>query len=105
MESYWKNEHICGRPLGLRFDKKEWRIVHCGCLLWVDEGTKVLMRNMVFPNGLSLSKDRSFFVFTEAGRLRRYGLKGEKSGTSDIFVDLTGSPDNVRANENRERFG
>lgn len=20
--SYWKNEHICGRPLGLRFDKK-----------------------------------------------------------------------------------
>uniref|UniRef100_A0A7N0RJP9 Strictosidine synthase n=1 Tax=Kalanchoe fedtschenkoi TaxID=63787 RepID=A0A7N0RJP9_KALFE len=53
---------------------------------------------MVFPNGLSLSKDQRFFVFTEAGRLRRYWLKGDKAGTSDVFAVLTGSPDNVRAN-------
>lgn len=28
--------------------------------------TTVLVRNMQFPNGISLSKDRSYFVFCEA---------------------------------------
>ncbi|KAB1226973.1 Adipocyte plasma membrane-associated protein [Morella rubra] len=64
--------------------------------------TTVLMRNLQFPNGVSLSKDGSFFVFCEGaiGRLRKYWLKGEKAGTSEVLAILPGFPDNVRTNEN-----
>ncbi|GAU41669.1 hypothetical protein TSUD_272530 [Trifolium subterraneum] len=63
--------------------------------------TTVLVRNIQFPNGISLSKDGSFFVFCEGsiGRLRKYWLKGEKAGTSEILAILPGAPDNVRVNE------
>uniref|UniRef100_UPI0005CB491B protein STRICTOSIDINE SYNTHASE-LIKE 3-like n=1 Tax=Fragaria vesca subsp. vesca TaxID=101020 RepID=UPI0005CB491B len=66
--------------------------------------TTVLERNLQFPNGLSLSKDGSFFVFCEGakGRLRKYWLKGEKAGTSEVFAVLSGFPDNVRTNNNGE---
>lgn len=33
-------------------------------------------------------------------RLRKYWLKGEKAGTSEILAILPGYPDNVRVNEN-----
>ncbi|KAH7541839.1 protein STRICTOSIDINE SYNTHASE-LIKE 3 [Ziziphus jujuba] len=171
--SYLKNEHICGRPLGLRFDKKtgdlyiadayfgllkvgpegglatsltteaegvplrftnDLDIDEEGNVYFTDSSTKyqrrnfmqlvfsaedsgrllkynpntkettVLLRNLQFPNGLSLSKDGSFFVFCEGsmGRLRKYWLKGEKAGTSEIFAILPGFPDNVRTNEKGE---
>ncbi|XP_026656672.1 protein STRICTOSIDINE SYNTHASE-LIKE 3-like [Phoenix dactylifera] len=171
--SYLKNEHICGRPLGLRFDKKTGDLyiadAYFGLLKVGPEGglatpltteaegvqlnftndldideegniyftdsstnyqrrnfmqlvfsgepsgrllkynpvtneTTVLLRNLQFPNGVSLSKDGSFFVFCEGsrGRLSRYWLKGEKAGTSDIFAILPGFPDNVRTNEKGE---
>ncbi|XP_061372438.1 protein STRICTOSIDINE SYNTHASE-LIKE 3-like isoform X2 [Gastrolobium bilobum] len=125
--SYVKTEHICGRPLGLRFDKKTEGNVYftessakyprrnfiqlvfsaddTGRVLkynTVTKETTVLMRNIQFPNGISLSKDGSFFVFCEGiiGRLRKYWLKGEKAGTSEIMAILPGYPDNVRVNEN-----
>ncbi|BFG30270.1 protein STRICTOSIDINE SYNTHASE-LIKE 3 [Prunus yedoensis var. nudiflora] len=169
--SYLKNEHICGRPLGLRFDKKTGDLyiadAYFGLLKVGPEGglatpltteaegvplrftndldideegnvyftdssttyqrrnfmqlifsaedtgrvlkynpttkeTTVLEKNLQFPNGLSLSKDGSFFVFCEGaiGRLRKYWLKGEKAGTSEVFAVLPGFPDNVRTNEN-----
>uniref|UniRef100_K7M2Y1 Strictosidine synthase conserved region domain-containing protein n=1 Tax=Glycine max TaxID=3847 RepID=K7M2Y1_SOYBN len=64
--------------------------------------TTVLMRNVQFPNGISLSKDASLFVFSEGmnGRLRKYWLKGVKAGTSEILAILPGFPDNVRVNGN-----
>ncbi|KAJ7981258.1 putative Strictosidine synthase [Quillaja saponaria] len=169
--SYLKNEHICGRPLGLRFDKKtgdlyiadayfglmkvgpegglatslaneaegvplrftnDLDIDEEGNVYFTDSSTKyqrrnfmqlvfsaensgrvlkynpankettVLERDLQFPNGVSLSKDGSFFVFCEGshGRLRKYWLKGEKAGTSEILAILPGFPDNVRTNEN-----
>ncbi|XP_061372429.1 protein STRICTOSIDINE SYNTHASE-LIKE 3-like isoform X1 [Gastrolobium bilobum] len=169
--SYVKTEHICGRPLGLRFDKKTGDLyiadAYFGLMTVGPEGglatslvteaegvplrftndvdidtegnvyftessakyprrnfiqlvfsaddtgrvlkyntvtkeTTVLMRNIQFPNGISLSKDGSFFVFCEGiiGRLRKYWLKGEKAGTSEIMAILPGYPDNVRVNEN-----
>ncbi|PIN07307.1 Strictosidine synthase [Handroanthus impetiginosus] len=66
--------------------------------------TTVLVRNLQFPNGVSLSKDGSFFVFCEGsvGRLSKYWLKGEKAGTSEIMAVLPGFPDNVRTNEKGE---
>lgn len=168
--SYVKTEHICGRPLGLRFDKKTGELyiadAYLGLLKVGPEGglatslateaegvplrftndvdvdsegnvyftesssiyqrknfmqlvfsgddsgkvlkynpatkeTTVLVRNVQFPNGISLSKDCSFFVFCEGsiGRLRKYWLKGEKDGTSEILAILPGAPDNVRVNE------
>ncbi|CAL0303971.1 unnamed protein product [Lupinus luteus] len=169
--SYVKTEHICGRPLGLRFDKKTGDLyiadAYFGLLKVGPEGglatslvteaegvplrftndvdvdsegnvyftessanyqrrnfiqlvfsgddsgrvlkynpstkeTTVLARNIQFPNGISLSKDGSFFVFCEGviGRLSKYWLKGDKAGTSEIFAILPGFPDNVRVNEN-----
>lgn len=171
--SYLKNEHICGRPLGLRFDKKTGDLYIADAYFGLmkvgpegglatsltteaegiplrftndldidDEGnvyftdsssvyqrrnflhlvfsaessgrllkynpvtkeTTVLERNLQFPNGVSLSKDRSFFVFCEGaiGRLRKYWLKGEKAGTSEVFAVLPGFPDNVRTNKDGE---
>lgn len=35
-------------------------------------------------------------------RLRKYWLKGEKVGTSEVMAVLPGFPDNVRTNENGE---
>ncbi|XP_057455871.1 protein STRICTOSIDINE SYNTHASE-LIKE 3-like [Lotus japonicus] len=169
--SYMRTEHICGRPLGLRFDKKTGDLyiadAYFGLLKVGPEGglatslvtevegvplrftndvdvdtegnvyftessaiyqrrnfvqlvlsgddtgkvvkydpttkeTTVLLRNIQFPNGISLSKDGSFFVFCEGlvGRLRKYWLKGEKAGTSEILAVIPGAPDNVRVNEN-----
>ncbi|KAL5720715.1 cohesin loading factor Ssl3 [Ranunculus cassubicifolius] len=171
--SYLKNEHICGRPLGLRFNKKTGDLyiadAYFGLMVVGPEGglatllvneaegvpfrftndldidddnniyftdsstkyqrrnfmelifsgedsgrvlkynpitkeTTVLVRNLQFPNGVSLSKDKSFFIFCELsiGRLRRYWLKGEKAGTTDIFANLPGIPDNVRTNDQGE---
>lgn len=168
--SYLKNEHICGRPLGLRFDKKtgdlyiadayfgllkvgpegglatsltteaegvplrftnDLDIDDAGNVYFTDSSTKyqrrnfmqlvfsaedsgrvlkydpttkettVLARNLQFPNGLSLSKDGSFFVFCEGsiGRLSKHWLKGEKAGSSEVFAVLHGFPDNVRTNK------
>ncbi|KAL6894049.1 hypothetical protein ACP4OV_008147 [Aristida adscensionis] len=78
-----------------------------GRLLKYDPHTKettVLHRNLQFPNGVSMSKDGSFFVFCEGsrGRLSRYWLKGEKAGTVDLFAILPGFPDNVRTNKEGE---
>ncbi|GMP91752.1 hypothetical protein CsSME_00042301 [Camellia sinensis var. sinensis] len=171
--SYLKNEHICGRPLGLRFDKKtgdlyiadayfglmkvgpegglatsltnevegmplrftnDLDIDDEGNIYFTDSSTKyqrrnfmqlvfsaedsgkvlkynpntkettVLVRNLQFPNGVSLSKDGSFFVFCEGsvGRLRKYWLKGKKAGTSEVMAVLPGFPDNVRTNDKGE---
>ncbi|PHT46455.1 Protein STRICTOSIDINE SYNTHASE-LIKE 3 [Capsicum baccatum] len=171
--SYLKNEHICGRPLGLQFDKRTGDLYFAdayfglmkvgpegglaetltteaegvplvftndldvddeGNVYFTDSSTKyqrrnfmllvysaedsgrvlkynpstkqttVLVRNLQFPNGLSLSKDRSFFVFCEGakGRLQKYWLKGEKAGTLEVMAVLPGYPDNISTNERGE---
>ncbi|GLJ31437.1 hypothetical protein SUGI_0630870 [Cryptomeria japonica] len=165
-----KYEHICGRPLGLRFNKRtgdlyiadaylgllmvgpqgglatslvrevdgiplgftnDLDIDEEGIVYFTDSSAKyrrrnfmqlvfsaensgrilkynpqtkeasVLLSDVQFPNGISLSKDGSFFVYSDscAGRLKRHWLKGPKAGTTDIFAVLPGHPDNVRTNE------
>ncbi|KAK8967607.1 Strictosidine synthase 3 [Platanthera guangdongensis] len=159
--SYVENEHICGRPLGLRFNKKTGDLYICdayfgllkvgpqgglasslsteaegvpfrftndldideegnvyftvssstyyrrnflqaiftgersGRLLKYNPVTKetmVLLHGIQFPNGISLSKDGSFLLFCETARSRltKYWLKGEKSGTTELFALLPG---------------
>ena len=65
--------------------------------------TEMLLGNLYFANGIALSKNEDFVLVNETGRYRitRYWLKGEKAGTSDIFIDnLPGFPDGVSANRN-----
>ncbi|XP_072056307.1 protein STRICTOSIDINE SYNTHASE-LIKE 3-like [Arachis hypogaea] len=129
LHSYVNSEHICGRPLGLRSDKRTGDLYiadayfglmkvgpeggpaislateaegvplrftndvdidahgnkfpsahvvisgeHSGRIFKYDPATKetsVLVRNIKFPNGISLSKDGSFFVYTESSIGRR----------------------------------
>lgn len=63
--------------------------------------TTVLLKNLYFANGVALSKNEDFVLINETYRYRitRYYLKGEKKGTSDIFLENTpGFPDNITSN-------
>jgi sugar lactone lactonase YvrE len=60
--------------------------------------TKVLLDELFFGNGIAVSHDQDYVlvVETSAYRIRRYWLKGDKAGQSDIFIDnLPGFPDGV----------
>ncbi|KAH6768710.1 Calcium-dependent phosphotriesterase superfamily protein [Perilla frutescens var. frutescens] len=166
----WKVEEECGRPLGLRFDKKSGnlyiadayfglmvvgaegglatplathvdgqpilfandldihengsifftdssmrynRVDHffillegeaTGRLLRYDPSSKtthVVVEGLSFPNGVQLSKDQSFLLYTETTncRMMKYLLKGPKTGTTEVMANLPGFPDNVRMSE------
>ncbi|XP_057958075.1 protein STRICTOSIDINE SYNTHASE-LIKE 13 [Malania oleifera] len=166
----WKVESLCGRPLGLRFNKENGDLyiadAYYGLLVVGPEGgiatplathvegkpilfandldihnngsifftdtskrynrmnhffillegeatgrllrydphtttTHVVMDGLVFPNGVQLSKDQTFLVFTETTncRLSKYWLEGPRAGTVELVADLPGFPDNVRLNE------
>jgi sugar lactone lactonase YvrE len=63
-----------------------------------DRGTEVLVKDLLFANGVALTRDESFVLVAESGKYRviRYWLKGPKAGTSDVFVDnLPSFPDGV----------
>ncbi|XP_021898232.1 protein STRICTOSIDINE SYNTHASE-LIKE 10-like [Carica papaya] len=66
--------------------------------------TTVLLKGLGFPNGVALSKDRSFVIVAESTSFRvlRYWLRGPKAGKHELFANLPGSPDNIRRNENGE---
>lgn len=69
--------------------------------------TKVLMTGLLFANGVAVGPDDAFVLVTEtaAYRVMRYWLKGEKAGTSEVFIDnLPGLPDNISYNDNNRRF-
>ena len=60
--------------------------------------TEMLLDNLYFANGIALSQEEDFVLVNETGRYRvtRYWLKGEKAGTSDVFIDnLPGFPDGI----------
>ncbi|MCU1716260.1 SMP-30/gluconolactonase/LRE family protein [Pseudomonas sp. 5P_3.1_Bac2] len=61
--------------------------------------TKVLLKDLYFANGVALSSQEDFVLVNETYRYRitRYWLKGDKAGSSDIFIDnLPGLPDNLQ---------
>ncbi|MCO5614136.1 hypothetical protein L7F22_068417 [Adiantum nelumboides] len=63
--------------------------------------TKVVLSNLHFPNGIALSRDRSFLLICETlkQRVLRYWIKGPKAGTVEQFATLPGFPDNIRLTE------
>ncbi|KAH6777151.1 Calcium-dependent phosphotriesterase superfamily protein [Perilla frutescens var. frutescens] len=75
-----------------------------GRLLRYDPSSKtthVVVEGLAFPNGVQLSKDQSFLLYTETTncRMMKYLLKGPKTGTTEVMVNLPGFPDNVRMSE------
>ncbi len=69
--------------------------------------TKVLMNGLLFGNGVAVGPDDAYVLVNEtaAYRVMRYWLKGEKAGTSEVFIDnLPGLPDNISYNDNNRRF-
>ncbi|KAF9592605.1 hypothetical protein IFM89_016253 [Coptis chinensis] len=114
--SYMKNEHYVA-AIGPRFNKKTGDLyiadAYFGLMvvgpegglatLLVNEAEAVPLR---FTNDLDIDEEGNIY-FTDSStnyqrRLRRYWLKGEKAGSSEVFAILPGFPDNVRTNENGE---
>ncbi len=76
-----------------------------GRFLVYDPSTKtttVLISDLYFANGVALSKDDSFALVNETWRYRvlRHWLKGDKAGTTEVFIDnLPGFPDGISGND------
>jgi sugar lactone lactonase YvrE len=58
----------------------------------------VIMSDVTYPNGIAVSADRTHLVVASTGpcKLLKVWIKGPKFGTSELFADLPGYPDNVR---------
>jgi sugar lactone lactonase YvrE len=68
--------------------------------------TRVILRDLYFPNGVAVSPDQSFVLVCETGSysVRRVWIRGPKAGHSEIFVDdLPGFPDGISSN-GRDKF-
>ncbi|PIA30012.1 hypothetical protein AQUCO_05700010v1 [Aquilegia coerulea] len=67
----------------------------------VSRRVTVLLRGLSFANGVALSKDRDYVLIAETSRqhIRRYWLQGLRAGTSEVFAQLPGSPDNIKRND------
>lgn len=71
---------------------------HGRLLAYKDGAVRVLLDDLVFANGVALSKEGDFVLVVETYRyrIRRYWLAGPRQGTSDVFLDgLPGFPDNL----------
>ncbi|KJE89143.1 strictosidine synthase, variant 3 [Capsaspora owczarzaki ATCC 30864] len=72
-----------------------------GRLVKYDPATRtatVLMRNLLFANGVALSKNEDFLVVGDMGRAQilRLWLKGDRAGTRDVLIDnLVGMADGI----------
>ncbi|XP_042513670.1 protein STRICTOSIDINE SYNTHASE-LIKE 10-like [Macadamia integrifolia] len=78
-----------------------------GRLMQYDISSKqvtVLLKGLLFPNGVALSKDNTFLLIAETttSRILRLWLQGPKAGTLDVFTELPGFPDNIRRNSKGE---
>src|SRR3989441_5387492 len=68
--------------------------------------TRVILRDLYFPNGVAVSPDQSFVLVCETGsyRVRRVWIRGPKAGYSEIFIDnLPGFPDGI-SSDGRDKF-
>ena len=67
--------------------------------------TTVILKNLYFPNGVALSKNKDFLIFAETStcRVHRFWLQpSEKAGKLEVFTELPGYPDNIKMNANGE---
>lgn len=76
-----------------------------GRLLKYDPRTKkrtVVLTGLSGPNGVAVSKDGNFVLVSEyiGGRIRKFWVEGSKANTSEVLLNLTGSPDNIKRTRN-----
>jgi sugar lactone lactonase YvrE len=65
------------------------------------KSTRVLLKDLYFPNGIVLSRDESCLLFAETsrGRISKHYLKGDRQGeTETLNENLPGFPDNLHWN-------
>lgn len=60
-----------------------------------------LITQLATPFGVATNNDASFLLVSEfsAKRIQRYWLKGDKAGTSEIFVTFQGNPNKIKRNQ------
>lgn len=89
-----------------RYEMEEWAVDSLegrgnGRVICYDPATDTttqLIRNRIFPNGITVAHDGKSFLFAEtwAARVSRYWLEGPKKGTIEPVIDnLPGFPDNI----------
>ncbi|EEF32892.1 strictosidine synthase, putative [Ricinus communis] len=63
--------------------------------------THIVLDGLAFPNGVQLSKDQKFLLFTETTncRIMKYWIEGPKTGNVELVANLPGFPDNIRVND------
>ncbi|KAK1366020.1 Strictosidine synthase [Heracleum sosnowskyi] len=67
--------------------------------------TAVILKDLYFPNGVALSKNKEFLIFAETSTCRVFRLwlqPSEKAGKLELFTELPGYPDNIKMNDNGE---
>ena len=65
---------------------------------------RVLLNNLSYPNGVSLSKNGDFILISDTTncRILKLWLQTSKRGTVEIFTELPGFPDNIKRNPKGE---
>lgn len=95
----------------IRYDMSEWAVDALegrgnGRLICHDPGTgstRTILRNLIFPNGITICRDGQSLLFAEtwACRISRYWFDGPRKGQVEIFMDnLPGYPDNINRGSN-----
>uniref|UniRef100_A0A803L5K0 Strictosidine synthase conserved region domain-containing protein n=1 Tax=Chenopodium quinoa TaxID=63459 RepID=A0A803L5K0_CHEQI len=101
--------HVYFTDSSFRYHRWEFRSINrsdrSGRLLRYDPKTKrvtVLLRGLSFANGVALSKNKDFILVTETTtyQVQKYWLTGLKAGTAELFIQLSGRPDNINRNTN-----
>ncbi|KZV32298.1 adipocyte plasma membrane-associated protein-like [Dorcoceras hygrometricum] len=84
---------LCGDNTGrlMKFDPKT-------------KETAVLLSNLMFPNGVALSKNGDFLLFVETTtcKLFKFWLKTSKAGILEVLTQFPGFPDNIKRNKKGE---
>lgn len=86
----WRMDLVENRPSG-----RLYRLSASGQL-------EKMLDGILFANGVALSPDGEQIVVAETGkcRLHRVWLTGPRQGTSEVFKELPGYPDNMSASSN-----
>eukprot|EP01080_Neovahlkampfia_damariscottae_P006758 gene6758-10923_t len=67
---------------------------------------KIIMKNLQFANGITLSKNDDYFLVVETGKYKilKYWLKGENKGKTEVFAFCPGFCDNISVSQDRKTF-
>lgn len=67
--------------------------------------TTVILKNLTYPNGIAMSRNRDFLLFAETtkNRISKLWLQpSTKAGNVQVFARLPSYPDNIKMNHNGE---